>query len=397
MTQLRPVLALCACAALTSLACGGNASNGPAIPADASADAAQSVDAASDVAPVDVPTPPRGLAVLGGGRHTADSVTVREVATRDDGLDRPRDVAINPEAPEQLWVTNFGSNSITIVVNPGTPERSAETNGGPGSEHFLVRPAALAFGAPGFLATAHETDAVTQRTTPADFMGPTLWDSNIETFNGGHASHLDMLHNSPNSQGIAWETGNVYWVVDGAHRALARYDFGGPHERGGEDHSDGVLRRFAEGMLDYMPAVAAHIEYDHERNVLYLTQPASNRVLRFDPADAVVGTRVTPNYDGTRQNRMTGGTLETFVSGAEVELQRPSGLALANGIVYVTDNASSRVVAFDREGRRVDWVDLSSVAPAGSLQGIAVDARGHLYVTDAVTDRVLEIAPRDGQ
>lgn len=374
------------------LACGGQAGTGgtPRVSVDASTGS----DAVVADAPADVPAAPRGIPALGNGQHTAQSVRVRVVASRDDGLDRPRDLAFNPEAPEQLWVSNFGSNSITIVVNPGTEQRSADTRGAFGADHFLAQPSALAFGAPGMLATAQETNLVTQRTTPADFMGPTLWDSNIEVFNGGHASHLDMLHNSPNCNGIAWETANVYWVVDGAHRALARYDFAQPHEHGGEDHSDGILRRYAEGMLQFMPGVSAHLEYDHETNRLYMSEPAANRIAVFDPAEATMGTRITPNYDGSRQNRMTGGTLETFINGADVDLRRPSGLALVNGVFYVTDNETSKVMAFDREGHRIDWVDLSAEAPAGSLQGIAVDARGWIYVTD-VNDRVLEIAPRD--
>jgi sugar lactone lactonase YvrE len=393
----RPPLLLAALVASAPLACGGALTTGPGSPAlDGSVtDAAASLDAAIDVPEGDAPPKLRGLSVLGSGRHSADAVRVREVATREDGLDRPRDVAFNPEAPDQLWVTNFGSNSITVVLNPGGSDRSAQTHGGPGADHFLVQPSALAFGAPGFLATAQETNTATQRSTPADFMGPTLWDTDLDTFNGGHASHLDMLHNSPNSNGIAWESGNVFWVVDGAHGALARYDFGRPHERGGEDHSDGTLRRYVEGMLMFSPGISAHIEFDHERNVLYFTQPATNRLLRFDPANATVGARVTPNYDGDRQNRMTGGTLQVLVNGVDVAMRRPSGLALAGGVLYVTDNATSQVIAFDRDGLRLDWLDLSSVVPTDSLQGITTDERGFLYVTESVTHRVIEIAPRD--
>lgn len=393
VSRARSLLYIALTAALP-LACGGQAANNgtPMVSADASAAADAAV---ADVPPADVPMQPRGLPALGGGRHTMDSVRVRVVATREDGLDKPRDLAFNPEAPEQLWVSNFGSNSITIVMSPGTDARSAETRGAFGADHFLAQPSALAFGAPGMLATAQEINVATQRGTPPDFMGPTLWDSNVDIFNGGHASHLDMLHNSPNSNGIAWETGNVYWVVDGAHRALARYDFGQPHEHGGEDHSDGVLRRYAEGMLQFTPGVSAHIEYDHETSRVFVSEPAGNRVVVFDPAEATQGTRISPNYDGSRQNRMTGGTLEVFINGADHELQRPSGLAIVNGVFYITDNATSRVTAFNREGQRIDWVDLSAEAPAGSLQGIAVDSRGWLYLTDVVNDRVIEVAPRD--
>ena len=400
MALQRSPFATAAVIAALSLACGAQVPGGAA-PTDAAtaADAATNgTDAGvnvTDAPPTDVPMPPRGIAALGNGRHSLAAVRVREIATDADGLDRPRDLAFNPLAPEQLWVTNFGSNSITVVLNPGSPERSAETYGGPGSEHFLVRPSGLAFGDNGYLATAQETDQITQRTTPANFMGPTLWDGDLARFNGGHASHLDMLHNSPNSNGIAWETGNVYWVVDGAHRALARYDFNQPHERGGEDHSDATLQRYAEGMLEYMPGVSAHVEYDHANRVVYLTQPATNRVVMFNPEGAAMGTRITPNYDGTRQNRMNGGAIETFIDGATAELQRPSGLALVGDVFYVTDNATSRVTAFNRMGQRVDWLDLGAMVPPNSVQGIAVDSRGYIYVADAAGDRVLEIAPAD--
>ena len=378
--RLLPVLAL-------ALGCSDGASQAAAPTVDAGqGDAA---DAQADVAPA-----PRGIAALGRGRHTPDAVQVREVATADDGLATPRDLAFNPDAPEQLWVVNNATNSMTIIRRPGTPDRDAVTTHGADAVHFLARPSCLAFGASGMLATAHETDRETQSTTPADFMGPTLWDSTYDDFDGGHAAHIDMLHNSPNAVGIAWERDNVYWVIDGAHRAVVRYDFTVPHERGGTDHHLGTVQRFVEGMITYREGVSSHGVFDASTSRLYFCEPGANRVAIFDPSGATMGPRIGPNYDGTRQNRMTGGTLETFIDGASAELRRPSGLALSGDTFYVTDNETSRVVAFDREGHMVDWIDLSSEVPTGGLMGVEVDARGWIYLTDAVDDRVLEVSPR---
>jgi sugar lactone lactonase YvrE len=375
-----------------SLGCSDAGSATPAAPADSSVTA----DGAVTDAPAtpDAPAAPPTIPALGNGMHTPASVRVTVVASDADELDRPRDLAFNPEAPEQLWILNNGSSSITIVRNAGTPERDSVRNVGRGNTHFMARPSALAFGAPGIFATSQETDEVTERGAPPDFMGPTLWDSNYDLFDSGDDSHIDMLHNSPNAVGIAWEVDNVYWVVDGAHRCLTRYDFQEPHPRSGTDHRSANVRRYANGMLTYTENVSAHAVFDATQGRLYVSEPGANRVAMFDPSAAEMGARILPNYDGSQQRMMGGGTLETFIDGAANELRKPSGLALVGDTFYVTDNETSRVVAFDRMGRRVDWLDLSSEVQTGGLMGIAVDARGWIYLTDAIGNRVIEVAPR---
>jgi DNA-binding beta-propeller fold protein YncE len=342
----------------------------------------------------DAPPMPRGIPVLGSGTHDRARVRITVVGTAEDGLNAPRDLAFNPEAPEQLWVVNYGSSRATVIRYIGTPQRDAMTRAGVGHTHFMAKPSAIAFGAPGTFGTAQEEDQPTQRQTPANFMGPVVWDANYDLFDSGDDSHLDMLHNSPNAVGIAWEAENIYWVVDGAHRSLTRYDFSTLHERGGVDHRSGTVLRYAEGMITHTRGISNHAEWDGENGVLYVCDPGTNRVLRFSPEGATMGSTIVPNYDGTRQRRMNGGTLETFIDGSMNELRKPCGLARVGEHFYVTDAETSRITAFDRAGRRVDWLDLASEVPAGGLQGLTLDARGYIYVVDTVGSRVLEIAPR---
>ena len=52
-----------------------------------------------------------------------------------------------------------------------------------------------------------------------------------------------MIHQSPYSIGIAGEVDNIYWLFDGYHSTIVKYDFQEPHEHGGDNHYDGLVYR----------------------------------------------------------------------------------------------------------------------------------------------------------
>jgi sugar lactone lactonase YvrE len=258
----------------------------------------------------------------------------------------------------------------------------------------MPRPSALAFGAPGFLATVHEIDDRTQTGTPPDFMGPTLWTSDVDEFEAGHASHYDMLHNSPNAVGIAWESGNAYWVYDGYHRSITRYDFGLDHGPGGEDHSDGVIARYVEGQVGYVEQVGAHMEMDRATGLLYVADPANVRVAVLDTRTGTRGAIIGPNYDGADMYAVDGAALTTLIDGNAHGLVRPSGIAIHGGVLYVSDASTSRIAAFDLTGAPIDWIDLSSQIAPGQMGGIELDAEGRIYVCEFEANRVLRVSAR---
>lgn len=334
---------------------------------------------------------PATIPVLGNGAHSPDAVEITAIATGADGLATPRDLAFNHDAPNELWVLNRLGPSVTILFNAGDSGQAAAQRSGLGGTHFMVEPAALAFGAPGYLATAQETDETTQPNTPASFMGPTLWPSDSGFFNGGHASHLDMMHNSPNAAGIAWDSGNAYWVFDGYHKAVSRYDFGADHGPGGEDHGDGSVARYIEGAVGYLADVPSHMELDHATGLLYIADGANGRIAVLDTQTGTKGGNLTPNYDGGEQFQVLDASTWTLI-GPEAGLQQPSGLALHQGHIFVSDHATSRIFAFTLDGRTADYLD-TGVAP-GSLMGMAFDSRGRLFVVNAKADQVIMIAPK---
>ncbi|MBT6433940.1 MAG: hypothetical protein HOK28_12645 [Deltaproteobacteria bacterium] len=257
--------------------------------------------------------------------------------------------------------------------------------------HFFARPAAIAFGANGNFTSAQEEDGFTQPDTPYDFMGPTMWSSQLNLFNSGHSSHLDMLHNSPNSVGVAWETANVYWIYDGYHGSLTRYNFNQDHGPGGTDHTDGEVYRYADGQLGYEEGVPSHLVY--ENGTLYAADTANNRIVALNTQSGSIGSNIQPNYDGTVQKMVNNANLSTLISGVNVDgMSKPSGLEIHDNMFFVSDNETSRIFAFNREGQLLDWIDLD--LPPDSIMGMAFDNAGMLYVVDAEAEQILQLSPK---
>jgi DNA-binding beta-propeller fold protein YncE len=340
---------------------------------------------------------PAGLALLGDNAHTLDAVDFTLIAGAAAGLRTPRDLEFHPDRPTELWILNLDDNSTVVIDNPNQADQSYTRYAAAGKDHFMAKPSAFAFSDNGNFASAQEEDQPTQgNLTPADFMGPTLWTSDRGIYDGGHGGHLDMLHNSPNGAGIAWESGNRFWVVDGYHQSITMYDFNRDHGPGGSDHTDGDVARYVEGEIGYVGGVPSHIEFDQTDKILYIADTGNNRIATLDPSVGEMGGRTQPNYDGGAQYAMNGGLLETWVEGTDAMLEVPSGLEIADGIVYVSDNKLSRIVAIDKEtGALIDYLDLAEQVPTGGLMGMAIAGDGSIYAVDAVNSQIIRIAAKD--
>lgn len=328
-----------------------------------------------------------GLELLGGGTNTLTGVSLEAVV--DDKLYDPRDVAFNPDEPWQLWVACASRDGVSIVEGLEDGDADVDLRSGSNAIHFLANPTALAFGDAGTMVTAHDEDQATQSSTPEDFMGPTLWMSDSDRFKGDHATHMDMLHNSPNSVGAAAAGGNDFWLYDGYHGSLTLYRFNDDHGAGGADHSDGEVLRYLDGELGYEEDVASHIALDLDSGLLYAADTANNRIVVLDTETGEKGGRISPNYDSSRQNQYTDADSWTLIEGDDFDLEAPSGLELHDGMLWVSDYANSRIAAFTLDGELVDWLDTE--VEDGSLMGFSFAPDGALYIANAADESVMRL------
>lgn len=334
---------------------------------------------------------PEGLGVLGWNSHSVDNVDLSVIL--DDDLTIPRDLGFNPVEEGELWVLGY-ENHMTIVENALESGSDVDVMRGTaqnGGKHFFAKPSAMSFADNGFFATAHEEDEITQSSTPADFMGPTLWDSDRDVFDAGHNGHMDMLHNTPNGVGIAWTSENSYWLYDGYHESLTLYHFHDDHGAGGSDHSDGEIFRYAEGEMGHVRGVPSHLEYEPASELLYIAHTAAGTIDILDTTVGETGRNISPNYDGVKQKIVNETDLSTFVDTAEAGITHPSGLALHEDHIWVSGNESGIIAAYNLDGELVDWLETG--LPAGGLMGIEFGPDGALYMVDAESEAVLRLAP----
>ncbi|MEZ4267013.1 MAG: hypothetical protein R3F39_11585 [Myxococcota bacterium] len=282
----------------------------------------------------------------------------------------------------------------TIITQPGTPAQTVKELEDGNAWHFMRRPPAMAMGTPDRFATCGEAATGNFEDDPAQFIGPTLWSTDLAVFaqpSGGNGSHMDMLHATPWCAGIAWERDNVYWVFNGSAGSIDRYDFHADHGPGADDHSDGEIHRYIPGIVKRVPGVPSHMAFNPANKLLYIADTGNQRLITLDTASGTPGAAFSPVYELLADWGFVNGAAVTELvpAGNFVE---PSGLELYDGLLYVSDRATSRIYAFDLKGTMVR--SLETGLPAGSLAGLAFDTQGRAYFTNMLTGSVTRIDPR---
>ena len=330
--------------------------------------------------------------------------------TESDGLFKPRDLDFHtlPNRTNELWVINensasfdlnFGGSTVTYY-NAGLDNQWADYRKDSYSGHFMHTASAISFSDNGgFANTLDVQDA--NGNPNGYFSGCTLWDSDTSVYarinqNGPLlGSHWDMVHQSPFSVGIAAETENIYWLFDGYHSTVAKYNFQEPHpdhEHGGEDHSDGVVYRYDEIDIERVNGLSSHMVLDNENDHLYICDTGNQRIIKMNTNTGTINYSLTPygeNIEGYYS--MIGAQYETIIDSG---LVLPTGIDIFENYLLVSDYSNGDIVFYDLEQLGINQeLKRLKTDRENDLMSIKVGPDGTIWYVGTNTNELVQIVP----
>ena len=327
-----------------------------------------------------------------------------------DGLNNPRDLDFNTYQSDmnELWVinensatfdSNFGGSTVTFY-NVGTDSQWTDYRKDSYSGHFMHTASAIAFSDNGGF--ANTLDIQDANGNPSGyFSGCSLWESDTSIYarvnqNGPElGSHWDMLHQSPFSVGIAAETANIYWLFDGFHNTIAKYNFQEPHsdhEHGGEDHSDGLVYRYDEVVVERVSGLSSHMVIDQGSDLLYVCDTGNNRIIRMNINSGSINYSLTPygeNIEGYYS--MHNAEYETVIDSG---LINPTGIDIYNNYLLVSDYSNGEIIIYNIEQQN-NFQEIQRIQTnlSNDVMGIKVGPDGSIWYVCTNSNKLYQILP----
>ena len=323
---------------------------------------------------------------------------MNEVATSADQLDKPADLDFFPiKGLDEVWVVNqrtenSGGSTLTITgASTEDPDYWHRVDGN--SWHFMSIPTAIEFDPVSFFfaTTPGVQDA---NHSGGTFTGPTLWESHPDIYaqpSGGNGSHMDMLHGSPYSMGIAHEVDNVYWVYDDWNKDIVRYDFVEDHGPGNSYHGDAMVLRYQNIGINADGDVPSHMILHKESGWLYIVDNGNDRVIRLDINSGVMGNSIPLINEPLAQHAaVVNFNWETII---DQGLDRPSGIEIMENRLLVSDYATGEIIVYDMDA---DFEEIGRIpTETPGITGIKVGPTGDIWYTNRIMNTLIRAEPGD--
>ena len=286
--------------------------------------------------------------------------------------------------------------STVIYFNAGLDNQTLEYRKDSYSRHFMHTASSLAFDDQGFFANTLECQDANNNIN-GFFSGPTLWDSDLSIYaavnqeNGGLlGSHLDMIHQSPYSMGIEYAgLGNIYWVFDGYHSSIVRYDFETPHEIGGHDHSDGKVWRYDEVSVSRQEGVPSHMILDDNAGFLYIADTGNQRILKFNVNSGNFDYELDPYGESLEEYwMMENAEWEVYINEG---LDKPTGIDIYENRLVVSDYASGNIIIYDISTNTPYELGRIDTGNENNIMGIKIGPNQKIWYINYEKDQVVRI------
>ncbi len=321
---------------------------------------------------------------------------ITEIAGAAPYLDNPTDLDFFPIlGKDELWVINQRTENeggSTLTIAEATNGQSNFWHRVDGNAwHFMSLPTGIAFSPENFN-FASSPGVKDANHSNGTFTGPTLWSSHPDIYaepSGGNGSHLDMLHASPFSMGIAHEVDNVFWVYDDWNNDIVRYDFAEDHGPGNDDHSDGIVQRYEDIGIETDGDIPNHLILDKPTGWLYFVDNGNDRVLRLDINSATSSTPLAlVNEPLAEHSSMLNFTVEVVV---DAGLDQPCGIELFDNWLLVGDYANGDIIVFDMNDNFAEAGRIPTFNPG--LTGIKVGPDGNIWCTNRIGNTLFSVEP----
>lgn len=327
------------------------------------------------------------------------TTSIDQVANSANQVNKPTDLDFHPVlSNKELWITNYGTEnsggSTVTLYNAGDAGQTSIYKQDGNAWHFMSLPTGIAFSqngnwanSPGVYDANHDGGAA--------FTGPALWSSDMNVYaepSGGNGSHLDMLHASPECQGIAAEKDNVFWVFDGFTNDIVRYDFAEDHGPGSSFHGDAIIRRYSDDVVTKDPndQIVSHLVLDANAQWLYVVDHGNGRVIRID---ITTGSDQggTPNYANpepvVEYTEYTGYVQESVLTG----LLKPAGIDVIDDRMIISEFETGEIIIYDIS--TLPATELKRISTGfSSVQGIKIGPDGLIWFVDQNTNGVYKVS-----